>query len=99
MSPDKKSRHSRVAAVSKGKKSSAAPTIPSEMRALVLDGVGFEHLSVRRVPTPRPGPKQLLARVDAAGICTSLIKLVEQGPNHKQIYGWDVTRYPLILGD
>jgi threonine dehydrogenase-like Zn-dependent dehydrogenase len=41
----------------------------------------------------------MLARVDAAGICTSLIKLVEQGPNHKQLYGWDLERFPLILGD
>ena len=69
------------------------------MRALVLDGVGFGHLAVRRVATPRPGPGQMLARVDAAGICTSLIKLVEQGPNHKQLYGWDLERFPLILGD
>ena len=53
--------------------------IPEEMRALVLDGTGFEHLQVRKVPTPRPGPGQMLARVEAAGICTSLIKLVEQG--------------------
>ncbi len=72
---------------------------PAQMRALVLDGVGFDHLSVRTVPTPKPGPDQLLARVDAAGICTSLIKLVEQGPDHKQIYGWDLRRWPLILGD
>jgi len=41
----------------------------------------------------------MLARVDAAGICTSLIKLVEQGPDHKLVYGWDVSRYPLVLGD
>ena len=73
--------------------------IPKEMRALVLDGVGFDHVSIRTVPTPRPGPGQLLARVDAAGICTSLIKLIEQGPKHKQIYGWDIGRWPLILGD
>jgi threonine dehydrogenase-like Zn-dependent dehydrogenase len=69
------------------------------MRALVLDGSGFEHLQVREVPTPRPGPRQMLARVDAAGICTSLIKLVEQGSAHNLIYGWDISRYPLILGD
>jgi threonine dehydrogenase-like Zn-dependent dehydrogenase len=37
--------------------------------------------------------------VDAAGICTSLIKLVEQGPAHSQLYGWDIERFPLILGD
>jgi threonine dehydrogenase-like Zn-dependent dehydrogenase len=41
----------------------------------------------------------MLARVDAAGICTSLIKLVEQGPEHKQLYGWDLERFPAILGD
>jgi len=73
--------------------------LPAEMRALVLDGTGFDHLRVRKVPTPRPGPGQMLARVDAAGICTSLIKLVEQGPEHKFVYGWDITRFPLILGD
>lgn len=73
--------------------------VPNEMRALVLDGVGFDHASIRTIPTPRPGPNQLLARVDAAGICTSLIKLIEQGPKHKQIYGWDIGRWPLILGD
>ncbi len=73
--------------------------VPSEMRALVLDGTGFNHAGVRKVRTPRPGPDQLLARVDAAGICTSLIKLIEQGPAHKQIYGWDIAKWPLILGD
>ena len=73
--------------------------IPSEMRALVLSGTGFEHLEVERVPTPRPGPRQLLARVDCAGICTSLIKLVEQGPAHELLSGWDPVRWPLILGD
>jgi len=69
------------------------------MRALVLDGTGFDHLQIRKVPVPLPGPRQMLARVDAAGICTSNIKLVEQGPNHSLLYGWDLTRYPLILGD
>jgi len=39
-------------------------SVPSQMRALVLDGIGFEHLRVRTIPVPRPGPRQLLARVD-----------------------------------
>jgi threonine dehydrogenase-like Zn-dependent dehydrogenase len=73
--------------------------VPDEMRALVLDGTGFEHLRMRQVPTPRPAAGQMLARVDAAGICTSNIKLIEQGPKHNLLYGWDITRYPLILGD
>lgn len=74
-------------------------SVPKEMRALVLDGTGFAHLDLRNVPTPRPGPQQMLARVDAAGICTSLIKLIEQGPKHPLLYGWDITRFPIILGD
>ena len=73
--------------------------LPPTMRALTLSGTGFEHLHLRTVPTPRPGPKQLLARVDAAGVCTSLVKLVEQGPRHPYLYGWDVTAHPVILGD
>ena len=78
---------------------SQAAGIPDTMRALVLDGIGFERLRIVRVPVPQPGPRQMLARVDAAGICTSLIKLVEQGPAHRLLYDWDTTRYPLILGD
>ncbi len=78
---------------------SSVSSPPEEMRAFVLNGVGFDHASIRTAQTPRPGPNQLLARVDAAGICTSLIKLIEQGPDHKQLYGWDLGRWPLILGD
>ncbi|MGO8759218.1 MAG: zinc-binding dehydrogenase [Terracidiphilus sp.] len=74
-------------------------TVPQEMRALVLDGTGFDHLAVRKVPVPVPGAHQLLARVEAAGICTSLIKLIEQGPDHKLMYGWDPAQFPIILGD
>jgi len=76
-----------------------AENIPLGMRALVLDGVGFEHLAVRKIAVPTPSAHQLLARVEAAGICTSLIKLIEQGPDHKLMYGWDVCHFPAILGD
>ena len=89
----------KATAVGGWRESRQAPVVPNEMRAVVLDGTGFTHLGVRKVPTPRPGPGQMLARVDAAGICTSLIKLIEQGPNHPLIYGWDNARFPLILGD
>lgn len=76
-----------------------AAAVPRQMRALVLNGVGFEHLAIKSIPVPKAGAHQLLARVEAAGICTSLIKLIEQGPDHKLMYGWDVRRFPLILGD
>ncbi len=72
---------------------------PREMRALVLAGRGFENLSIRKVPVPRPGANQMLARVDAAGICTSLLKLIDQGSEHQLLGGWDIERWPIILGD
>ena len=77
----------------------AGQPIPSEMRAAVLDGTGVEHLGVRRVPVPRPGAQQLLARVDAAGICTSVNKLLDQGAAHPLMHGWDPAAHPVITGD
>lgn len=73
--------------------------LPETMRALVLSGAGFEHLSIQTVAMPEPTAKQLLVRVDAAGICTSLIKLTEQGPKHSYMHGWDTSKHPVILGD
>jgi threonine dehydrogenase-like Zn-dependent dehydrogenase len=77
----------------------AGQPIPSEMRAAILDGTGVEHLSVRCVPVPRPGARQLLARVDAAGICTSVNKLLDQGAAHPLMHGWDPAAHPVIVGD
>ena len=74
-------------------------TVPAEMRATVLDGRGTESLAVRTIPVPRPGPQQLLARVDVAGICTSVNKLVDQGAEHPLMHGWDPARHPAIVGD
>jgi len=99
MAQNEKSPQSGAATTITEEESLRALIIPKEMRALVLDGTGFSHLGVRSVPTPCPGPQQMLARVDAAGICTSLIKLIEQGPSHPLLSGWDITRFPLILGD
>ncbi len=76
-----------------------APSIPPTMRAVRLCGRGFENVRVERVPVPTPGPRQALVRVDAAGICASLIKLIAQGPDHPYLYGWDLSRFPAILGD
>jgi len=72
---------------------------PATMSAVVLSGVGFENVACRAVPVPHVGPNQLLCRVDAAGVCTSILKLMDQGPAHAFLNGWDLTKHPLILGD
>ena len=74
-------------------------SVPETMKAVVLAGTGFDHLQITTVPVPRPGPDQLLARVDAAGVCTSILKIMDQGKNHPYFNGWDPHRYPVILGD
>jgi len=74
-------------------------TIPPTMRAVRLHGAGFENISVDTVPVPRPNDNQALVRVDAAGVCSSILKLVAQGSEHTFINGWDLAKYPIILGD
>lgn len=73
--------------------------VPKTMQAVIACGRGFDNLKVAEVPVPQINPNQLLARVDAAGVCTSILKLVDQGPDHTFIRGWDIERNPVILGD
>lgn len=73
--------------------------VPSVMQAVIACGRGFENLKVAQVPVPEINPDQILARVDAAGVCTSILKLVDQGLDHTFIRGWDMAKYPVILGD
>ena len=73
--------------------------VPTEMRATVLSGTGVDQLAVRTIPMPQPGPGQLLCRVDAAGICTSVNKLIDQGAEHPLMHGWDPALHPAIVGD
>ncbi|MEJ2665391.1 MAG: alcohol dehydrogenase catalytic domain-containing protein, partial [Spirochaetia bacterium] len=73
--------------------------IPERMKAVVLGGTGRQNLQVREIPVPPVGNNQLLCRVDAAGVCTSLLKIIAQGGGHSLLGGWDPARYPVILGD
>jgi threonine dehydrogenase-like Zn-dependent dehydrogenase len=73
--------------------------VPPTMKALVLSGPGFENLAVREVRVPEVGDGQLLCRVDAAGVCTSNIKIIAQGSDHISLNGWDLRAFPIILGD
>ena len=77
----------------------AAAALPKKMKAVVMSGKGFENVLVREVDVPQPGPNQILARVDAAGVCTSILKILAQGADHTYLNGWDPAKWPLILGD
>ena len=64
-----------------------------------MSGTGWENVAVSEIATPRPNENQLLARVDAAGVCTSLLKIIAQGKDHTYFNGWDPVKYPVTLGD
>jgi alcohol dehydrogenase, propanol-preferring len=63
--------------------------IPEKMRAMVLDAPG-RPLQAREVPVPRPGPEQVLIRVQACGVCRTDLHIVDGELTAPKL--------PLILG-
>lgn len=76
--------------------------LPDTNLAWPLYGVGLEKLGRERRPVAWPlpdiGPDELLARVDACGLCFSDIKVIKLGPEHPRISGRDLERDPVVLG-
>lgn len=65
-------------------------------------GVGIESIGLDGAPeaieVPKPGPDQILVRVDAVGLCYSDVKLIKQGGDHAKLYGRDLKTEPTRLG-
>ena len=52
-------------------------SIPSKMRAWVLDDP--EHLRLTEKPVPQPGPAEVLVRIDAVSICMTDVEILTHG--------------------
>ena len=76
--------------------------IPATQSAWHVYGAGLENVGRDgkpvEIPVERPRSDQLLARVDAAGICFSDLKIIKQGGDHPRLYGRDLARDPIIPG-
>ncbi len=76
--------------------------IPGEMLAWQVFGRGLENVGRDgrpvRIPVPRPQFDELLARVDAAGLCFSDIKILKLGNEHHRLSGRNLADDPIILG-
>jgi len=76
--------------------------VPPTMRAWPLTGAGFQSLGRSRQPVtvsvPKPGPRELLLRVDAVGICFSDVKLIRAGADHPRLRGRDLRTDPTRPG-
>jgi len=79
-----------------------AYTLPSRVLSWRLFGAGMDHLGCDRKPCeepmPVPGPGEVVARVDAVGLCFSDVKLIGLGPDHPRIQGRDLRTDPTIAG-
>ena len=72
--------------------------IPQTMMALQLTGIGAENIELREVEVPRPEADQVLCRVECAAACASDSKIIDQGPEHSLMHGWDPAKWPVTLG-
>ena len=73
-----------------------------QMLCWPLFGVGLDNLGKDREPCtwdiPDPGPDQLLARIDAIGLCFSDVKLIRAGMDHPRVISNDLSQDPVIPG-
>lgn len=72
--------------------------IPDTMMALRLTGVGMDNVELQEVEVPRPEADQVLCRVECAAACASDNKIIDQGPEHSLMHGWDPAKWPVTLG-
>ncbi len=76
--------------------------IPQVQFAWPLYGKGLENLGKDgkpvQWPVQRPAADQLLARVDATGLCFSDIKIIRLGSEHPRIRGRNLQTDPIIIG-
>jgi len=76
--------------------------MPEKILTWPLYGAGLENFGKDKkpveVPMPECGPDELLARIDAVGICFSDIKVINLGNDHPRVKGRDLAAHPVTLG-
>ena len=76
--------------------------LPREMLSWQLKGTGLDNFGTKGRPDTVPFPSytedNLIARIDAVGLCYSDIKLISAGPAHPRIEGRDLAARPTVPG-
>ena len=72
--------------------------IPQKQKAWRLHAAGLGNLSLDTVDVKAPASDELLARVDAVGICASDWKMIAQGAEHSRMQGRDLKAHPAVPG-
>ncbi|MCK4324685.1 MAG: alcohol dehydrogenase catalytic domain-containing protein, partial [Armatimonadetes bacterium] len=81
---------------------SSQQEIPAAMKAWQVFGAGLENFGRDKQPVevqvPQPSSRELLARVDAASLCFSDVKILRLGGEHPRLYGRDLAADPIVPG-
>ncbi len=81
---------------------SETSTAPEKTWVWNMYGAGEENIGKdgkpELLPVPKPGPNQMLVRVDSVGLCFSDVKLIRMGKSHPKLYNRDLTKEPTRLG-
>jgi threonine dehydrogenase-like Zn-dependent dehydrogenase len=75
--------------------------LPEQNLAWRMHEAGVENFGkdgTDTLPVPKPGPDEVLLRVDTIGICFSDVKLITQGSSHPRITGRDLQKEPVTPG-
>lgn len=75
--------------------------LPEQNMAWRMYEAGVENFGkngMDSLPVPKPGPDEVLLRVDTIGICFSDVKLITQGSTHARITGRDLQKEPVTPG-
>jgi threonine dehydrogenase-like Zn-dependent dehydrogenase len=76
--------------------------LPQEILSWQLKGSGLDNLGVKGRPDTVPFPayteENLIARIDAVGLCFSDVKLLTAGSSHPRIEGRDLAKNPTVPG-
>ncbi len=72
--------------------------IPETTLVWQLTGSGLDNFHLEEIPVPKMGPKDILFRSDSNGICFSDVKVVNAGPSHPRLKGYDVARDKVVPG-
>jgi L-sorbose 1-phosphate reductase len=77
-------------------------SLPQEILSWQLKGAGLESIGTKgrpdTVPFPHYTEDNLIARVDAVGLCFSDVKLISAGSTHPRIEGRDLAKTPTVPG-
>lgn len=76
--------------------------LPQQILSWQLKGQGLDKIGTKgrpdTVPFPSYGEENLIARIDAVGLCFSDIKLISAGSSHPRIEGRDLAKNPTVPG-